>query len=57
MSVRVAQSVWGGPAADAYRVAFLVLALAVVASMVGIARLPPGAGNHFIDRSGRPPRR
>lgn len=57
MSVRVVQSVWGGPAADAYRVAFLVLALAVVASLVGMARLPPGAGNHFIDRSGRPPRR
>jgi hypothetical protein len=28
----------------------LVLALTVLASLVGIARLPHDAGNHFIDR-------
>ncbi|MRW93461.1 MFS transporter [Duganella sp. FT80W] len=53
MSVRVAHTVLDGPAANDYRIAFLVLALAVVASLVGIARLPRDAGNHFIDRGKR----
>lgn len=57
VSVRVAHQVTGGPAAHDYRLALLVLALTVLASLVGIARLPHDAGNHFIDRGDVSPAR
>jgi len=50
LSVRVAHSVTGGAAAHDYRMALLVLAAMVLASLAGIARLPRDAGDHFIDR-------
>lgn len=54
IAVRAAHASFGSasaaPVANDYRFAFVVLAGVVLLSLVGIARLPRGAGDHFIDR-------